>query len=367
MTSIIYARVSSDQQQEDGTVRSQLDAIHHHGSVSGSEIAESYIDDGVSGYSKALWDRPEGARLLADAELGKWKGADLLITRLNRLGRRAREIEEALDRLLDAGITVYSVREGYRFDNQTSMGRFTRQLFASLAELDRSVIIETTRDGMVRKAREGTLMPTYAYVGYHWSQVDERGHKKPGARLLVDDDEATLIRLIFERYPRQTTGGLAKWLNANSYRLPCKSPARQRCHGRLERLFDSKAVTSIISNELYTGTVSWGKTTKVEGQKPEEFRHHLPALQIVSFETFASAQAARVERKRVPSKSQGSPYTYSGLIRSLSAEGRPSGRGSGTSLTATARPGDMSVAVTTPTVRSRAKAGPHSNRQLTRL
>ena len=38
MTSIIYARVSSDQQQEDGTVQSELDAIHNHHTVKGSEI-----------------------------------------------------------------------------------------------------------------------------------------------------------------------------------------------------------------------------------------------------------------------------------------------------------------------------------------
>ena len=315
MTSIIYARVSSDRQQEDGTVQSQLDAIHNHPTVKGSEIAEAYVDDGVSGYSKALWDRPEGSRLLADAEAGKWRGADLLVTRLNRLGRRAREIEEAIDRLLDAGVTVYSVKEGYRFDNQTSMGRFTRQLFASLAELDRNVIVETTRDGMVRKARQGALMPTYAYLGYRWSEVDDRGHKKPGARLLVDEVEASLARLIFEKYPSLTNGGLAKWLNANGYRLPCKSPARRERHGRSDRLFDSKAITDIISNDLYTGTLSWGKTTKVEGQNPEEFRHHVPELQIVSFEAFARAQEARADRRRGPSKSQGSPYTYSGLLR----------------------------------------------------
>ncbi len=81
----------------------------------------------------------------------------MLVTRLNRLGRRARDIEEAIDRPLDCGVTVCSVKEGSRFDNQTSMGKFTRQLFGSLAELYRNVIVETMRDGLVRKARQGEL------------------------------------------------------------------------------------------------------------------------------------------------------------------------------------------------------------------
>ena len=173
MANILYARVSSNRQEEDGTVQSQLDAIRNHPSLRNAVIAKAYVDDGVSGYTRALWARPAGARLLADAEAGMWKGYDLQVTRLNRLGRRAREIEEAIDRLLECGVTVCSVKEGYRFDNQTSMGKFTRQLFASLAELDRNVIVETMRDGMVRKARQGELLPTYAYMGYEWSEVDE--------------------------------------------------------------------------------------------------------------------------------------------------------------------------------------------------
>ncbi len=103
----------------------------------------------------------------------------MLVTHLNRLGRRARDIEEAIYRPLDCGVTVCSVREGSRFDNQTSMGKFTRQLFASLVELDRNVIVETMRDCLVRKASQGDLLPTYAYPGYEWSEVDERGIRGP--------------------------------------------------------------------------------------------------------------------------------------------------------------------------------------------
>ena len=326
MEKLIYARVSTDKQEEDGTIESQLDAIRHHASMKDAVIAEVYADDGVSGYTKALWARPEGARLLADAETGRWKGSDLLVTRLNRLGRRAREIEEAIDRLLECGVTVCSVKEGYRFDNQTSMGKFTRQLFASLAELDRNVIVETTRDGLVRKARQGELMPTYAYLGYNWSDVDEYGHKRPGARLQVDEAEAAIVRLIFDKYPVLTNRGLVGWLNTNGYRLPCKSPRRRARSGRTERLFDAKALSDIITNELYTGTLSWGKTTKVPGQRIEEFRHYIPEFQIVSFETFNRAQDVRNDRIRVPPKSQGSPYVYSGLLRCPECGGKTVGK-----------------------------------------
>ena len=118
----MYARVSSDLQEEGGTIRSQLDAVLHHPALGGEAPEETYADDGISGYTKALWLRPEGARLMQDAESGRWKGYELVVYRLNRLGRRAREIEEAIDRLLDCGVTVYSVINGELATSEQSSG-----------------------------------------------------------------------------------------------------------------------------------------------------------------------------------------------------------------------------------------------------
>jgi site-specific DNA recombinase len=327
MRAVIYARVSTDRQEEDRTIESQLDAIHHHPTTSGKEIVEVYADDGVSGYTKPLWHRPGGAKLLAAAESGSLQGVELLLTRLNRLGRRAREIDEAIDRLMAAGVTIFAVKEGHRFDNQTPMGKFTRQLFASLAELDRNTIVDTTRDGMVRKARQGILMPAYARLGYDWTEVDASGHKKPGAHLIVNEEEAALVRLIFEKYPTMTNKQLVLWLNEHGHRRPCKSPRLRRKYQRETRLFDAKMLSDIIKDELYTGMMSWGKTTRdSSSNRAEEFRHHLPELQIVRFEAFNRANVVMRERRQVPSRTQGSPYIFSGLVRCPKCGGRTVGK-----------------------------------------
>lgn len=327
MKAIIYVRVSTDRQEEDRTIESQIDAIRHHPSVQGMDIAEIYADDGVSGYSKPLWGRPEGARLLDDAESGNLKGCELLVTRLNRLGRRAREVEEAIDRLLDQGVTVVAIKEGHRFDDQTPTGKFTRQLFASLAEWDRNIIVDTTRDGMVRKARNGELMPSYARLGYDWSDVNEGGHKKPGANLVVNDEEAYLVRLIFDKYTTMATNKqVVLWLNENGYRRPCKSPKLQQKYGRQNRLFDAKMLASVISDELYTGFWSWGKSSRDGNRQAEEFRHHHPEHQIVTIELFNRANAILRERRTVPARSQGSPYIFSGLVRCPKCGGKTVGK-----------------------------------------
>ena len=135
-----------------------------------------------------------------------------------------------------------------------------------------------------------------------------------------------MVRVIFDRYPGMTVHGLVRLLNESGHYLPVKSPKRRKKHGRSHRPFDAKALADILSNEIYTGVVSWGKTTKVQGVQPEEFRHEVPELQIVSLESFNRVQSLLQERRGVPSRSQGSAHLYSGLIRCAECGGRTVGK-----------------------------------------
>jgi hypothetical protein len=106
------------------------------------------------------------------------------------------------------------------------------------------------------------------------------------------------------------------WLNNETpYRLPCKSPKWRVKYGdRTERLFRDTDIHNIIRDELYTGTVTWGRTTKLTGKKPQVFSHHFPQFQIVSFEQFNRVQQLIKERRIAPPKSVFSSYLFSGLL-----------------------------------------------------
>ena len=149
MSTIMYARVSSDMQEEGCTIRSQVDAVLHHSSLWGEAPDEIYADDGVSGYTKALWLRPEGARLIQDAERGRWRGYELVVLP-PQPSRPAGQRDRGGDRPT-LGLWCHGVQRQGRLPVRQSNpnGKFTRQLFASLAELDRNTIVETTRDGLV--------------------------------------------------------------------------------------------------------------------------------------------------------------------------------------------------------------------------
>ena len=78
----LYARVSTERQQERGTISSQLDALRAAADADGHEVVEEFIDDGYSG---SRLDRPALDRLRDAAEAGVLDGVICLAA--DRLAR----------------------------------------------------------------------------------------------------------------------------------------------------------------------------------------------------------------------------------------------------------------------------------------
>ena len=55
MRTALYARVSSERQEKEQTIGSQLDALRRYASQNGLELVEEFTDEGYSG---ACLDRP---------------------------------------------------------------------------------------------------------------------------------------------------------------------------------------------------------------------------------------------------------------------------------------------------------------------
>jgi len=81
----LYARVSTEDQADAETIQGQLDFLRRYSELHGHEVVDEYLDDGVSGMIPFA-KRPEGARLLADAQAGRFD--TVLFYRVSRLGRR---------------------------------------------------------------------------------------------------------------------------------------------------------------------------------------------------------------------------------------------------------------------------------------
>jgi DNA invertase Pin-like site-specific DNA recombinase len=107
VTTVLYARVSTSDQ----TIDHQLSQAK----AAGFQIDQVISDEGVSGVSTRLKERPEGRRLF-----DLLRHEDTLVVRwVDRLGRNYKDVCNTIREFLDRGVVVRTVIHGLTFDGAT--------------------------------------------------------------------------------------------------------------------------------------------------------------------------------------------------------------------------------------------------------
>ncbi len=179
----LYLRVSSDEQRERESIKTQREFFDQYTKLYGVEVVEVYADDGVSG-TIPLHERPEGRRLIGDAQAGKFE--TLLVYRLDRLGRSLLVIVDAHDRLQTGGVSLRSATEP--IDTSNPSGRLIFPMLASFAEYERESIADRTRGGLHRAYRNGKHLGRIPY-GYCLALTSD-------TNLVIVEEEAKVVREI---------------------------------------------------------------------------------------------------------------------------------------------------------------------------
>ncbi len=130
-----YARVSTPSQDLAGQVAR----------LEGAGAARVF-EDVISG---AAASRP-GLSALMDYARG---GDALAVVRLDRLGRSLRELLETAEALRARGIGLVSLEE--RIDTTSAAGELVFHVFGALAQFERRLIAERTRDGLAAARARG--------------------------------------------------------------------------------------------------------------------------------------------------------------------------------------------------------------------
>jgi DNA invertase Pin-like site-specific DNA recombinase len=139
----IYARVSTPDQ----CIENQLYELRELAARRGYEIVHEYTDVGSGSKSR----RAGLDALLADAHRRQF--SIVLVAAFDRVTRSVKHFLTVVDELNDLGIEFVSAREN--IDTTGSMGRMFITLISSIAELERSLIIERIKAGMRRRKLEG--------------------------------------------------------------------------------------------------------------------------------------------------------------------------------------------------------------------
>ncbi|WP_153043003.1 recombinase family protein [Neobacillus mesonae] len=132
-----YARVSTDDQD----MLMQIEALK-----AASVIEENIFKEHVSGMKK---DRPELKRLLEYAR----EGDEIVVFKLDRISRSLKHLEELVEGFNIRGIEFISLHE--KIDTTSAMGKFFFRMMGAIAELERDIISERTKEQLAAKKKNG--------------------------------------------------------------------------------------------------------------------------------------------------------------------------------------------------------------------
>ena len=248
----IYTRVSTSMQVDGYSLDAQRDKLRKYAEYEDMEIAGEYSDEGFSG--KNIQGRHEFQRMLQDIQDCKDGVEYVLVFKLSRFGRNAADVLNSLQLMQDFGVNLICVEDG--IDSSKDSGKLMISVLSAVAEIERENIRTQTMAGREQKAREGKWNGGFAPYGY----------RLENGELLIAEDEAEVIRVIFDRYIHSNDGvnGVAKYLNQHGY------TKKLRQNGTLPG-FSASFVKSIIDNPIYMGKIAYGRrrTEKKIGARNE--------------------------------------------------------------------------------------------------
>lgn len=223
-----YARVSTDKDEQLHSLSNQISFFNDYISkVPNWEFIGSYIDEGISGTS--VNKREEFLRMIDDAKRHKF---DLIFTKeISRFSRSTLDSIKYTQELLSNGVGVYFLNDNINTILPDSELRLT--MMSSIAQDEVRRLSERVSFGMKRSIDNGVVLGCSNIYGY----VKDKG------KLVIDREQAKMIKIIFDRYAN-TTDGLSK-VSRYLYELGYKSKTGKR--------IDTTILTRIIENPKYKG------------------------------------------------------------------------------------------------------------------
>jgi len=312
-----YERVSSEDQRERETIRTQTDELARQLQTDpGVELVARYVDDGVSG-TIPFSQRSAGSRLLGDAALGRFD--EVWVYKIDRLGRDDVDPLVVWHQLQALGVTVYSITEG-RIDP------FMYAIRVAVAAQERRTFLDRSSAGMNRAAREGRYTGGIVPLGY--AAVG----KRPDARLIPSDklmwgdlSESGVVRRIYHHlvFDRWSCRRIAHEFNSLGMPTAYQKDGRGVRGERTQGKWRPGRIRNLVTNPIYRGELQYGRRTSLPGGR-EVISAPVPRL--VSDEVWYAAQETLALHRIMP-KNAKRVYPLRSLIRCGSCGLRYSGTG----------------------------------------
>lgn len=305
---VLYARVSSELQQKERTIESQVAELKRQISAAGDVLVKEYVDDGFSG---ARLDRPAIDQLRKELKTDLFDTIYFLNT-----DRIARDV--AYQNIIIAEILKYKkqiIINGKDYVHNPE-NKFTLTILGAVAELERAKIIERSKRGKLYKLKQG-LPLNNGYNTYGYTYIS-RTDTTP-ASYVINEKEAKIVRYIFEAYANTKVSWSKMIRSLEDMGVLTKTG---------KKLWDTVKLTNMLKNSSYMGIKYFNTRTyvkesnnplrgikygnKVYKDRSEWIGVKVPA--VVSKELFDAAQA-RLEESRKIYRNPRESQLLSNLVR----------------------------------------------------
>lgn len=259
----VYTRVSTSIQIDGYSLDAQEERIKQYAKAYDIEIIQTYKDAGKSGTS--ITGRNEFIAMLNDIAAEKDKVDYVMVFKLSRFGRNAADVLQSLQVMENHNVNLICVDDS--LDSSKDSGKLVITILSAVAEMERENILSQTMEGRKQKAREGKWNGGFAPIGYSLDNGE----------LVVNEDEAKAVRMIFDLYANSDMGanGVSKYLVS----LGINKPIRQ--NGK-NPYFSASLIRQILDNPVYNGKIAYGRRKTIKDKntgkiKLEKSDHYIIA------------------------------------------------------------------------------------------
>lgn len=234
-----YARVSTDKDEQLHSLSAQVRYYTEFIQRSPQWIyVEGYIDEGISGTS--VRKRENFLRMVKDAQAGHF---DFIVTKeISRFSRNTLDSIQYTQELLRCGVGVL-----FESDNINTLmpdAELRLTIMSSIAQDEVRKISERVKFGFKRAIENGVVLGNDRIWGY----------EKQDGRLVVKEDEAEIVRTIFNLYANERMGirTIASYLTSQGYKNTRGND------------FSFSTIRGILCNPKYKGYYCGRKTSKID-------------------------------------------------------------------------------------------------------
>lgn len=258
---VIYIRVSTEKQVNEGfSIEGQETELKKFAKANDIEIVKTYVEEGKSG--KTIEGRAEFQQMLNDISTGTVETDFVIVYKMSRFGRSARDILNSLHFIQSFNVHLISKEDG--LDTSKPMGNMIATILGSVAEMERETIITQTSLGREIKGRKGGFIGGVTPYGY------EKDYKQE--KFIANPEQRKIVKLIFHKFVNEGLSYLAITRYLNSQGI--KKPVIKGREGKGFTDWSGAQVKWILGNEVYTGVKTYGKrkTVKVKGTE-NQYKH----------------------------------------------------------------------------------------------